>query len=55
MKKYPKQVFVWSEKHGNDDPFLLVAEDKDEITDGIVAVYALVKVGSKSTITELKF
>jgi hypothetical protein len=53
MSKFPKTIYVQTEKETNEDEFLLAWDNPEDANDGKVAVYELRGVKSKATKTIL--
>lgn len=52
--KYSEQIYVQREQDG-DSSYLLANDVPEDVNDGEVAIYKLVKVGKKFTDTRIEF
>mgnify|MGYP001598803116 CR=1 FL=1 len=53
MKKFPKTIYVNKEKESDDSEYLLAWDSADDANDGLLAIYELKEIKTKSTKTIL--
>lgn len=55
QKQFPPVLYVWREEESDGNDYYMETEDINDVYDGEVAEYRLIRTGTKSTSAHIKF